>query len=350
MLSKCIFSPPCSYVTNNNIMKRCIVIATVFFCLFSCSEDVKSPASTNVHLVGYVANPGRPKEGIIACYWKDTVYTALTSTMMYSSPGSLYVDGSSVLIGGVTAVSGMPPQSVIWKNGTETVIDGATSRPLIASHNGNLFGVWRETTGWVYNKNGDSQSMTDTAFTFAPTSITLLRDDIFISGYSSGHPSAQTDSPPDHAQYWKNGNLIFRENEASSGLSISTHQNDIYMAGYLYDNDNATSTACYWKNGQRVNLTDGSDVATATSVFATDSHVYAAGIINDQAVYWKDGEATILTTGHYSMANAIYVQGEDVHIAGYQNGYPAYWKNGVRQHIANQETQGQVLYMVVGEN
>jgi hypothetical protein len=89
----------------------------------------------------------------------------------------------------------------------------------------------------------------------------------------------------------------------------------------------------------------------AKSVFLSDTHVYASGMIDNQAVYWKDGEVTYLTTeGAFSMANSIFVHGSDLHVAGHEHGHPAYWKNNVRQDIPNQDKLGQILFVVVGAN
>ena len=115
---------------------------------------------------------------------------------------------------------------------------------------------------------------------------------------------------------------VQKEIKVSNGLSIFAHKMG-YMAGNLYDPHVANSTACYWKEGQRVDLTDGNGSAVARSIFVTDRHVYVAGMMDDQAVYWKDGVVTALTTGGTnSMAHAIFVQGEDVHVGGYQDGHP----------------------------
>ena len=123
------------------------------------------------------------------------------------------------------------------------------------------------------------------------------------------------------------------------------------MAGHLYTPGKSFGGACYWKNGQRVDLTDANVIAVARSIFVTDEHIYVSGMIDDQAVYWKDGEMVALTTeGTYSMANSIFVNGTDVHVAGYERGYPAYWKNDVRQVIANQDKLGQIKFVVVGSN
>ena len=74
-------------------------------------------------------------------------------------------------------------------------------------------------------------------------------------------------------------------------------------------------------------------------------------MLDDQAVYWIDGEIIALTTeGTFSMANSIFIHGSDVHVGGYEHGFPAYWKNGARQTIENQDKKGQVKFVVVGEN
>lgn len=330
-------------------MKSCILIA-ITLCLLGCGED-PNPVYNTVHLAGFVANAGG---GGVASYWKDSAYVALAEDGISSRVSSLSVDGSSVLIAGTKYDVNSPPhQSVIWRDGTATVMDEIYGDPMIGSRNDNLFGVWhsRGGAGWVFHNNGTSQPIIDTAYNFAPMAMSLLGDDLYISGYSSGPALPPTYSPPQYAQYWKNDQLIFREREVSNALSIFAHENGIYMAGLLYPSGGVTSIACYWKDGQRIDLTDGEGTAVARSVFVTDEHIYVAGMIKEQAVYWKDGVVTALTTtGVNSMANSIFVNGEDVHVGGYQNGYPAYWKNGIRQTIANQDKLGQVLFVAVGSN
>jgi hypothetical protein len=242
---------------------------------------------------------------------------------------------------------------VIWQNGEEkplTDIFGGTV--LIASRNNNTAAVWYDTnlSEWAIHRNGTAQPLVDTAFNIGPSGVAFLGDDVYVSGCSSFHDGSKPDNPTfQNAQYWKNGQLIFREPANSNALSIFIHGNDIYMPGHVYEPRATNSIACYWKNGVRVNL--AMEKAVATSIFVTDSHVYAAGTINDQAVYWKDGVVTNLTTsGAFSMANSIFVKGDDVHVAGYEHGYPAYWKNDVKQTIDNQDKRGQIKFIVVGSN
>ncbi len=338
---------PAPSVMQQINMTRCILIL-VAATLFGCRKDQVDPtADRTVHLAGYVANN---TGGGVASYWRNGEYTGLVSPDFTSQVGSLYVDGSSIWIGGSKFVPNSQSPTLIWHDGVETTIEGAFGNPIVASLNGNLCGVWLDSVGWAIHKNKTVIPMTDTAYTFGPMAMVLSGQDVYVSGYSSPPPTPPNYSPPQHAQYWKNGQLIFRESEDSNGLSIFNYQGDVFMAGVIYLPGGLTSVACYWKNGQRVNLTDGKGVAIARSIFVVDTHVYVAGMNNDQAVYWTDGNVINLSTGTYSMANSIFIKSGDVHVGGYQNGHPAYWKNGVRQDIVNQDKLGQVQFVVVGSN
>jgi hypothetical protein len=341
------------YETTRKLMKGCIYLLAIVLCFISCGKEDPTPADNTVHLAGFLAAP----EGhVFASYWKDGVQTSLHDESIYSQVSSLSVDGSTVRIGGYRWNSGSVP--LIWINGSEEVIENAFGGGvLVTSRNNILVKVWFDgfhendaTAGWLFSKNGTTQEILDTASNIGPSGVALLGNDLYISGSSSFHDGSGPDNPTfQNAQYWKNGQLMFRESANSSAWSIFIHGNDVYISGHVFAVNGTNSVACYWKNGQRVNLTG--EAALATSIYVTDSHVYAAGTIRDQAVYWKDGVVTNLTTsGTYSMANSIFVKGDDVHVGGYARGFPAYWKNDVRQVIANQDKQGQIKFVVVGSN
>jgi hypothetical protein len=335
-------------------MKRCIPVV-IALCLFGCNEDdtpVSGAGVNTVHLAGFVSPFGNGDKSPVASYWEDSIFTPLTPLDSFSNVTSLYVDGSSVVIGGIRDNSNSELKSVVWRNGSQAVIDEAFGTLLVAERNNDFFGVWLEHfSGWVVHRNGITQPLADTAHSFWPNAFVLSGDDMYIAGASSGPATPPTFSPPHHAQYWKNGQLIFRENEASNALAIFIHRDDVYLAGHTYTPGESMGTACYWKNEERINLTDGTVNAIAKSIFVTNDHVYVAGMIDNQAAYWKDGEPVVLTTGEiHSMANAIFVKGTEVHVGGHERFYPAYWKNDVKQDIQNQEIQGQVKFVVVGEN
>jgi hypothetical protein len=330
---------------QTRFMKHFFPISFIFFILGCSDEPVSSTANNTVHLAGILDNSC---DGGVVSYWKDGVHTALVGQDTCSLISSLYVDGKTVFIGGSRYTTTSPSEAVVWKDGVGTVLDEVFGRPLIISRNNNLFGVWLDIgfAKWVVHNSGTSQPIVDTANDIFPTGLALIGDDVYVSGSSWYHDGSPNSPSYSHTQCWKDGQLIFRESELSNAGSIFIHQNDIYMAGYVGAWPNVA--ACYWKNGNRINLADN---ATATSIFVTDKHVYVSGTINDQAVYWKDDEVIALTTaGTSSRANSIFVNGEDVHVAGHQNGHPAYWKNNVKQVIANEDKFGRIEFVVVGSN
>jgi len=323
-------------------MKTRILIAITLLAI-ACNEDANPEQDNTVHLAGIIDNG---TDGGLGSYWKNGLYSRLGDEDKASRPSSLYVENSSVLIGG--SKQGTPTRAVIWKDGVENIIDNSFGAGAIAaSKGGKLYATWFDLTlRWVYLKDDVRQPIIDTALNFQPTALALQDDDLFIAG-NAVEPT--TDGDP-HAQTWKNGQLTFREDEVSYTTSIFIHGSDVYMGGYLY-NRHGTNVACYWKNGKRIDLGEAGIKSMAKSIYVTDDHIYIAGMINDQAVYWKDGQPIYLTTeGIHSMGNAISVQGDDVHVAGTEHNYPAYWKNDVKQDISNQDKRGRIDFITVGSN
>ncbi len=107
------------------VIKSYVRIAIVL-CLFACSHDQVNPIhDRTVHLAGYL---GTPDLNTVASYWKDGAYTNLTQDSIAddnvaSQVTSLYIDGLSVLIGGRRLTLGSPSQTLLWKDGNETVIE-----------------------------------------------------------------------------------------------------------------------------------------------------------------------------------------------------------------------------------
>lgn len=335
---------------------RTLLRFTLLF-LVACSTADPDPLDNTVHLAGYLSTyvDNTSSFQTVASYWRDGQYTALTTTDTPSRVNSMNVDGPSVLIGGwkwFASSPVTPPQVVVWDDTRETVVPKASGSPmLIAADNDNMFGVWHESlTGWVLNKNGISQPFVDTARTIDPSSLAVGRGVAYVAGSAEFIHGSNPVVHELRAQCWKNGEPIFRESLNSNALAIFIHEDDIYLAGHHYVNGLPESTACYWKNSQRVDLTDGSGPAIAKSIFVSEDHVYVAGMIDRQAVYWIDGSAVFLTTEGNSMAHSIAVRGSDVHVGGHIDGHPAYWKNGIRQTIANQDEFGEIEFVMVGGN
>jgi hypothetical protein len=316
------------------------MLIAIIFCVFGCSNNDPGPVTSStpdstIHLAGIAS---------VGSYWKNGIYSAVGNDGEVQVQ-SMSVDGSSVLISGFVCCA--DARNVIWQNGKEIVVGhSGQGMTLVASRGDDVFSV---VEGRLY-KNGTTTEMDKVGW---PTAMALLGDDIYSSGASQGNDYPWEESPfyplDTYAICWKNEQEFFRETENSNANTIFIHEGDIYLGGHLNHYPSLDKIACYWKNGQRFALTDETQDAEVRSLFITDEHIYAAGVLNDQAVYWQDGVATTLSHAK-SVANSISILGTDVYVAGQEDVYPAVWKNGVRQSIPNQDKLGEIKVVVAVSN
>ncbi|MES2378511.1 MAG: hypothetical protein V4553_18105 [Bacteroidota bacterium] len=133
------------------------------------------------------------------------------------------------------------------------------------------------------------------------------------------------------ATIWKNSAATTLSTAKSYALAITAGDTSIYVAGY------EGITACYWKNGNIVKLTElpsSSGVTQARAIAVQGNDVHIAGSTYTDAFYWKNGSVSILPSPDKSSgAYGMVLKGSDVYICGYyatSTGQTAcYWKNGV---------------------
>ena len=111
------------------------------------------------------------------------------------------------------------------------------------------------------------------------------------------------------------------------GSEIISDRN-VYVAGYIVD-ESGNSTACYWLNGQRVELGPGQ----LEDIVVSDGKVYSVGWnYGGSASYWIDNESFDLG-GNDAEAYSIAVHDGDVFTAGRDNG-ACYWKNTTKNKLS----------------
>ncbi|KKO89269.1 hypothetical protein AAW12_24515 [Sphingobacterium sp. Ag1] len=214
--------------------------------------------------------------------------------------------------------------------------------------NGNIFmfpyqpGTLNE---YYYFKNGQETNFPNEV----PSSV--INDRVhFVSGNDVYVANAT-----DEAAYWKNGAKVTLDNTLHHPNSVQVSSifvsgNDVYVSGYKsYASKGADNTnkqmALYWKNGQEIILSTGTGryaTRLTSSIFVSGNDVYVAGMSRDpntgesMAVYWKNGQEVVLAKGPtFTQALAIAVSGSDVYVAGENSNRKVYWKNGQETNLTD---------------
>ena len=272
---------------------------------------------------------------------------------------SIAVSGSDVYVSGIGRSIGPYRESyagLFWKNNIREVFNVEELTSLKVSNSdiyavGFRSGVWGTGDPATYYKNGDPIDILDGSAGSDATSIAVSGNDVYVAGVSI---TGSVYNGPQHlfAKYWKNGNPVKLTDGTKNAYasSIAVSGTDVYVAGFEYNG--SFSIAKYWKNGNLVkNLTDGSTDAEANSIAVSGNDIYVGGTQwdgnkitnangntyrNPIAKYWKNGNPVNLTDGsRWAEAKSIVVTGNDVYIAGFEeteagsgNYIAKYWKNG----------------------
>jgi hypothetical protein len=292
----------------------------------------------------------------VATYWKNGQPVSLTGSLLHSTATSIAVVGSDVYVVGLEGEFGFAYVAKYWKDGQEVDLTGGTSEAgatSIAIVGGNVYVAGWEDKGSKtvakYWKNSQPVYLTD-GFTDAyATCIVVVDGNVYVAGHENGV-----------AKYWKNGQAVSLTNGLHQAYanSIAVVGSDVYVAGS--ESNGSAHVAKYWKNGQPVSLTNGSAVySKATSIAVVGSDVYVAGWEGDfvgrvggtgaVGKYWKNGQKVALTNGTtYGYPSSITLFGTDVYVGGTEwsaVGQPVakYWKNGQSVTIATGAQASSIL-------
>lgn len=118
----------------------------------------------------------------------------------------------------------------------------------------------------------------------------------------------------------------------------------VYSAGFY--RVGAVTTACYWKNQEKLSLENGVSAAgqsEATSIYVVGDNVYVGGFYEapgpvTKACYWINGklqdDIQLDNPGNPSRAESIFVINGAVFMAGNENNEACYWIDNIKYHLS----------------
>ena len=243
---------------------------------------------------------------------------------------------------------------------------------------------------WVDGEARFVGSSVDEGFQDAPvSSVPSVLCSFYIDGsdiYMSGHESSLpgTMDYNERGTIWKNGTIIFQEEQTNSVISdICVSGSDVYAAGYL------NGAPVLWKNGEAILLPNkGKPQSTIVNALSVQNgNVYTMGYEfyasenRSKTIFWKNEElmdlelegeglcmsmvgddiyclfeedrktyfyknGDIIDTGLETWTGfkgphfqTLCVDGEDVYIIGRQDGIAKIWKNGVISLLTTEDNQ-----------
>jgi hypothetical protein len=203
---------------------------------------------------------------MIAAFWKNGVVQPLEvdTTTSHSLARSVFVEGNDVYVT-VRRRYWQNPQSatshdigIVWKNGEE------------------LFSV-----GGALTQSSSFQDMY------------VVNDDVYVVGYEQ--PEVFT--PTMRATVWKNGVPQYLTEYSSTGFpqanAIDIKDNDIYVAGRAYFNDETGMIAVVWKNGELLPTYYNAgyvETGKAIDIAVVNNDIYVLTTQNNSAFVWKNEE------------------------------------------------------------
>jgi len=357
-------------------MAKNLLLILIAHVLFSCQKEMSSEvgkaSQVDVYVAGYIQSDTTYDN--YPTYWKNgqAVQLDFDYGLKFAWANSIAVSGNDVYVAGFRVAFSFYRSSssvgLYWKNSTPTELftGGFNQLTSVVVSNKDVYMVvlqnmWPGAVA-AYLKNGEIVYLQDGSESSTAVSMAVSGSDVYVVGLAvdqNGHGKVR---------YWKNGNPVDLTDGSTSAYptSIFVSESDVYVAGRVdqeFDSwsNLVKSTAAYWKNGKLVKLTDGTNMAEATSVTVAGQDVYVAGYhcgiggyedyTTASAFYWKNGSPIKLSDGPFggTLATSIAVSNSDVYVAGITRidssyytplGVPTYWKNGVPVNLTETSRRG----------
>jgi hypothetical protein len=234
---------------------------------------------------------------------------------------SYIISGRTVYIVGESYNSNGEWGACYWVDGVREELPGGYIATDIVVNNGNVYtsGSADDACYWInqtrYDLPGDGGE---------GEAIAVDGNDVYVAGWFDNGSC-----------YWKNGQRInLTTNAESQAFSVGIRSNgDVYVGGY-YMNNHHYYIPCFWKNGNRTNLPipSGGDGEVYDIAFMDGNMRYYAGYVlktssfagyTPTAVYWRHTTRTDLPMGgstwdiYGAGAYGITIDGDDIYVAGF---------------------------------
>lgn len=215
-----------------------------------------------------------------------------------------------------------------------------TGSTIIGTFSDNLAGLTPKTTYYI---RAYLTTLSDTIYG-NQVAITTPEKHIYIAGFEINSSNRYI------ARYWKDGTAIVLTNgtQDAEASSIYAVGNDVYVAGY--ESNGTKKVAKLWKNGVATNLSNGTNDAAANAVLVNNNNLYVAGYESNGskkvARLWKNGVAQNISNGNFDAAiAAIAVKNDKVYLTGYETDGTAgsrgkYWIDGVPTVVNSDNSEG----------
>lgn len=321
--------------------------------IFSCSKDndqaqpqPETPKETvDVYFLGqeFIANK------FIAKYWKNSIATTLNLDSNSSvSVTGMVVSGSDVYVSGSETSSGFT-FPCLWKNGVKNVLPAPSPQPTttgIAISGADVYTAGDYIVNGkhqaVYWKNQTFIELTNGLKSSSSSGIAVSGNNVYVIGTTQAVNNISFIS-----KIWINGQPKIISNLDSRVSSIFIKDNDVYITG-KEKNSSGIFEAKYWIYNTLVDTFTKIDLLTsasstnveAYSLFLNGTDVYVAGAERDantwSAFYWKNGQKIVLSD---LTANAfltgINIDGNDIYAFGNDSNKIKVWKNGVAKNYSD---------------
>lgn len=328
---------------------RTILILFLSVIFFSCSKKDDRPNNINP-VEKHVVILGTTGDSLVV--WKDDTLNVLHTgyaPQSYSMPGQMILSDTNIYIAGGSENN----RAVYYKNGIKTTLaqyySYAASISVLNNHvyvagfsmdnNGSNLGE-TYTTYWIDGVRNTSYGI-NTQYHYV-----LAKDnDIYLLGFQNAGSYSYGDMI-----YLKNDQPIQLSTYAAEGRRMIVHGSDTYIIGNVFLNG-YESHAAVWKNGQETVLDNFSGASSANAIFINGNDVYIAGMINNNAVFWKNGIATQLSNS--ASAWDIKVVDDDVYVVGRDfniltgNLEAILWKNGDKKLLSGNSHEANAFSILV---